>query len=73
MKTISGEPKVPVEPGFFRRKLNSLNSGLVGSTCRKCCSFVGASARPELLDCVERLHHCVARGTNVSMPGIAPA
>jgi hypothetical protein len=70
--TVSG-PKAPKDLGFFRRKLNSLNSGLVGSTCRKCCSFVGASARPELLDCVERLHHCVSRGTKASFPGVAPA
>jgi hypothetical protein len=73
MKTVLVEPKSPKDVGFFRRKLNSLNSGLVGSTCRKCCSFVGASARPELLDCVERLHHCVSRGTNVQIAGIASA
>lgn len=66
-------PKTLKGLGFFRRQLNSLNNGLVGSTCRKCCAFVGASARPELLDYVEKLHHCVARNTHASVSGIAPA
>jgi hypothetical protein len=70
MNNTSSLPRTLKDVGFFRRQLNSLN-GLVGSTCRKCCSFVGASARPELLDCVEKIHHCVARSTHVA--GIAPA
>lgn len=73
MQAPHGEGKGPKGPGFFRRQLNSLNAGLIGSTCRQCCSFVGASARPELLDCVEKIHHCVTKGRLGPLRGVAPA
>ena len=40
------------------RKLRRVNPRLVKSVCPRCRSFLAASARPDLLEFVEQLHHC---------------
>jgi hypothetical protein len=56
--TTSGGSKPSRDFGVFRRSL-SQHSQLTESSCKTCRSFIGASARPELLDFIEKLHYCI--------------
>jgi hypothetical protein len=55
----SGGSKTSRDYGVFRRSFNRQNARLTESTCKNCRSFVAASARPELLDFIEKLHLCI--------------
>jgi len=57
--TTSGGSKPSRDFGVFRRSLSRKHSQLTESSCRTCRSFIGASARPELLDLIEKLHYCI--------------
>ena len=57
--TTSGGSKPTRDFGVFRRSLSRRHSQLTESSCRTCSSFIGASARPELLDLIEKLHYCI--------------
>ena len=57
--TTSGGSKPNPSFGIFRRSLSRRHSQLMESSCKACRSFVGASARPELLDMIEKLHYCI--------------
>jgi len=57
--TTSGGSKPTRDFGAFRRSLSRKHSQLTESSCRACRSFIGASARPELLDIIEKLHYCI--------------
>jgi hypothetical protein len=57
--TTSGGSKQNPRFGIFRRSLSRKHSQLTESSCRACSSFIGASARPELLDLIEKLHYCI--------------
>ena len=57
--TTSGGSKPTRDFGMFRRSLSRKHSQLTESSCRTCRSFIGASARPELLDLIEKLHYCI--------------
>ena len=59
MKIPPDGPKQPPVYGVFRRSLSRGNARLMESTCKNCRSFVAASVRPELLDCIEKLHLCI--------------
>jgi hypothetical protein len=55
----SGGSKPSRNYGVFRRSFSREHARLTESTCKNCRSFVAASARPELLDLIERLHFCI--------------
>jgi len=57
--TTSGGSKPNPSFGIFRRSLSRKHSQLTESSCKACRSFIGASARPELLDIIEKLHYCI--------------
>jgi hypothetical protein len=57
--TTSGGSKPSSDFGVFRRSLSRKHSQLTESSCGTCRSFIGASARPELLDLIEKLHYCI--------------
>ena len=67
----SGHPKLSKAMGNFWRNISSRNSRLVESTCSKCRSFVAASAKPELLEFVERMHRCTDLRTSAPLPTIS--
>ncbi len=50
--------EVVYEAALFQRRPTPGNARLTESRCSSCSSFLGASCRQELLDCVEKMHVC---------------
>lgn len=55
------KPEPPKRRRVFKHRAISPHARLVESVCSSCRSFVGASARVEVLDFVEKLHICNVR------------
>ena len=58
MKTSSDGQHETSDYGIFRHTMSLEHARLVQSTCNNCRVFVAASARPDLLDAIEKLHLC---------------
>jgi len=52
--------KLMCDVTLFQRRPTPGNSRLTESRCSSCSSFLGASGRQDLLDCVEKMHVCKA-------------
>ncbi|HEY2498285.1 MAG TPA: hypothetical protein VGK24_14570 [Candidatus Angelobacter sp.] len=72
MKTSNHGQNEISDYGIFRHTLSLGHDRLVQSTCNNCRVFVAASARPDLLDAIEKLHLCALQSPPLANLRLVP-
>jgi len=71
LKNFSRAAELSGSNRLFSREPSRRNAKLTELRCSRCCTFLAASGRPELLDFIEKVHICRPLGGSAARPSVA--